>query len=238
MRLLGLGSLRRAADAKADPARLAAVGAAVRARLLAEPRAEPRGGHKADLFTVPGFLTAQQCRALIAAIDSEIAPSTLFGDGAGRTGAADLRTSSTHYFRDNPAGVRLGQRIDALLGLDRAHAEPMQGQRYRVGEQYRHHSDHFRPERDHWRRERLRGGQRTWTAMVYLNAVEAGGATDFPRLSLSIVPEPGLLVVWNNMDRRGRPSPALLHAGLPVEAGEKYVITQWYRLEPWPVRPG
>jgi prolyl 4-hydroxylase len=69
--------------------------------------------------------------------------------------------------------------------------------------------------------------------MVYLNAVEAGGATDFPRLGLSLVPEAGLLVAWNNMDRRGRPNRALLHAGLPVEAGWKYVITQWYRVERW-----
>lgn len=206
--------------------------------MLADPRAEPRGGYKADLFTVPGFLTPRECRGLIAAIDSEICPSTLFHDGGGKRGAPDLRTSSTHYFGDNVPAHRLGERIDALLGLDRAHAEPMQGQRYRAGEQYRHHSDHFHPERDHWRRERLRGGQRTWTAMVYLNAVERGGATDFPRLGLAIQPEPGLLVAWNNMDRSGRPNRAMLHAGTPVAEGEKYVLTQWYRLETWasPVR--
>ena len=69
--------------------------------------------------------------------------------------------------------------------------------------------------------------------MIYLDSVENGGATDFPRLNLSIAPEPGLLVAWNNMDRRGRPNPALLHAGLPVGAGAKFVITQWYRLDQW-----
>lgn len=209
------------------------MGAAVRARLLADPRARARGGHRADLFTVPGFLTARQCRTLIAAIESKNNPSTLFHDGGGRSIPADLRTSSTHYFHGGGAAMELAGRIDALLGLGRAHAEPLQGQRYRVGEQYRHHSDHFRLDREHWRRERERGGQRTWTAMVYLNAVEAGGATDFPRLGLALTPEPGLLVAWNTMDRRGRPNPALLHAGLPVEAGVKYVITQWYRLGNW-----
>lgn len=205
----------------------------MRARLLADPRVEARGGHRADLFTVARFLTAQQCRLLIAAIDREIGPSPLFHDGGGLTAAADLRTSSTHYFRGNAAALELGERIDALLGLDRAHAEPMQGQRYRVGEQYRHHCDHFRIERPHWQRERQRGGQRSWTAMLYLNAVEAGGATDFPRLGQALAPEPGKLVVWNNMDRRGRPNPVLLHAGMPVSAGVKYVITQWYRVDPW-----
>ena len=205
----------------------------MRARLLAHPRAQPHGGHKADLFTIPGFVTAQQCRTLIAAIDAEAAPSTLFLDSGRRGAESALRTSSTHYFRNNAAASELGERMDALLGIGRDHAEPMQGQRYRPGEHYRHHSDHFRIERPHWQRERLRGGQRTWTAMIYLNAVESGGSTDFPRLALSIRPEPGLLVAWNNMDRTGAPNRALLHAGLPVEAGVKYVITQWYRLEAW-----
>ena len=228
--------LRKAADERADPARLAAVGEAVRARLLADSRATPRGGHKADLFTIPNFLTAQQCRGLIAAIERQAQPSTLFLDGGGSGAVADLRTSSTHYFCADPQADRIARAIDELLGLDRGHAEPMQGQRYRAGEQYRHHMDHFRIERPHWQRERLRGGQRSWTAMVYLNAVEAGGATDFPRLGLSIQPEPGLLVAWNNMDRRGRPNPALLHAGTPVAAGSKYVVTQWYRLDLWTAR--
>lgn len=224
----------RPADEKADSARLAAVGRSVRARLLEDARAEPRGGDRADLFVVRGFVSAQRCRALIALIESQTTPSTLFHDGGGR----GIRTSSTHYFGDHPLAARLGREIADLLGLDRAHAEPMQGQRYRAGEEYRHHSDHFRVEREHWRRERLRGGQRSWTAMLYLNAVEAGGATDFPRLGLAIAPEPGLLVAWNNMDRRGRPNPALLHAGMPVARGIKYVITQWFRLDPWTTLPG
>ena len=206
------------------------MGEAVRARLLADPRATPRGGHEADVFTLPGFVSAQRCRELVALIENEATPSTLFQDRGADPG---IRTSSTHYFRDHALALKLGRQIDALLGLDRAQAEPMQGQRYRTGEQYRHHSDYFRLERDHWQRERLRGGQRTWTAMLYLNAVEAGGQTDFRRLGLTIAPEPGLLLAWNNMDRRGRPNARLLHAGLPVLAGTKYIVTQWYRVEPW-----
>lgn len=228
-----LGGLRRA-DPEADPAVLAKYGDAVRARLEGEFGARNRGGRKASLFLFRDFLDHRSCARLIRLIDSEIGPSTLFNDGGAETGGAGVRTSSTHYFADSHRdAAMLARRIDDLLGLDRAHAETMQGQRYLPGEQYRHHCDFFRTERAHWQRERLRGGQRTWTAMVYLNAVESGGSTDFPRLDLSIAPEPGLVVVWNNMDRRGRPNPALLHAGMPVQAGEKFVITQWYRLEEW-----
>lgn len=221
----------RKPDPAADPVRLAEVGSAVRARLLADPRARPLGGHKADIFSLPGFISAQRCRELIARVEAQATPSTLFADGGRST--ENVRTSSTHYFRDDPLAAKLAAEIDALLGLPRAHAEPMQGQRYRPGEEYRHHRDHFRLERDHWQREKLRGGQRTWTAMLYLNRVESGGATDFPKLGLALEPETGTLLAWNNMDRRGRPNPAMLHAGTPVSAGTKYVITQWYRLDSW-----
>jgi len=64
-------------------------------------------------------------------------------------------------------------------------------------------------------------------------AVEEGGETDFPDLRQSIVPEPGMLVAWNNMDRKGRPNRATRHGGMPVEAGVEFVVTQWYRLEDW-----
>jgi len=180
---------------------------------------------------VPGFFPAGRCRELVATIENEARPSPLFNDGG--SGRTDLRTSSTHYFFDDPLALELGRKIDALLGIDRAHAEPMQGQRYLPGEHYRHHTDTFHPGRDHWQLERLRGGQRTWTAMLYLNEVEAGGATDFPRLGLAIKPETGLLVVWDNMDRHGRPNRALLHGGAAVMQGNKYLVTQWYRLDPW-----
>ncbi len=188
------------------------------------------GGDKADIYTVPAFLTRQQCAKLVTTIEARLGPSTLFHDSSGSMG----RTSSTHFFAaGEPQTEKLRGKICALLGLDAAHAEPTQGQRYLPGQEYRHHFDFFREKREHWQTERLRGGQRTWTAMVYLDAVESGGATDFPRLEHAVQPEPGMLICWDNMDRQGKPNVNLSHAGLPVEAGEKHVVTQWFRLNPW-----
>ena len=224
-----------AVDPQADPSALARQGDAGRARLEGEFGARNRGGRKASLYVVREFLTAQECSRLIRAIDADATPSTLFNDGDG----PGIRTSSTHYFADDQRDASaVARRIDDLLGLDRKQAETLQGQRYCMGEQYRHHSDFFHTTRKHWQRERLRGGQRTWTAMIYLNAVEAGGETDFPKLDLSLKPEPGMLVAWDNMTRRGLPNRATLHAGMPVERGRKYVITQWYRLGAWVRRLG
>lgn len=217
-------------DDKADPAKLARIGDEVRARLAANPRADNWGGGKVDLFVLRDLLTPTECRRLIKLIDSRITRSPLFSDRIAPAG----RTSSTHYFRDEvPEVATLARKIDDVLGIERRHAETIQGQRYLEGQEYRHHCDFFREDKPHWPGERPRGGQRTWTAMVYLNDVEQGGETEFPALDLKVTPRAGLLLAWNNMDRKGRPNRATRHAALPVLAGKKYVVTQWFRQDDW-----
>ena len=93
--------------------------------------------------------------------------------------------------------------------------------------------DNFHVSQDYWKDERKRGGQRSWTAMAFLNPVEKGGATEFPELELKIAPQPGVLLVWNNANFDGTPNADTLHAGTPVDAGLKYVITRWYRTRKW-----
>lgn len=215
-------------DPMYDPGKLAALGNAVCERLKGQQGIEERGGDQADLFVIPGFLSRQECRRLIKVIDRKVGPSTLFKG----TEVEGFRTSATHYFdEEHPVTEPLQRRICDLLGIDPVHAEVMQGQRYERGQQYKHHHDFFSPDQDYWRQERRRGGQRSWTAMVFLNEPEAGGQTDFATLKLAIAPRTGSIVIWNNMDRQGKRNLATLHAGMPVEAGSKYVITQWFRQE-------
>lgn len=217
-------------DPKANPARMAAIGDHVRKVLKANPAVEDLGGESADLFRVRNFLGRNECRRLVRVIDSRIGPSPLF-EG---TEIEGFRTSSTHYFdREDPETIALERKLDDLLGLEGDYAETTQGQRYMPGQQFKHHHDFFHVTENYWQTERRRGGQRTWTAMVYLNEPEEGGATDFRDLGLAIPPERGTLLTWNNMDRQGRPALNTVHAGTPVVAGSKYIITQWYRQDPW-----
>ncbi|WP_137681605.1 2OG-Fe(II) oxygenase [Aurantiacibacter suaedae] len=217
-------------DPKEDPAKLALIGAQVRARLRADPRAEDLGGDKADMFLLHDFFTADECARLVKIIDKKIGPSTLF-EGTQRDG---FRTSSTHYFEQGDSATRaLEKRIDAATGIPHQHAEVTQGQRYEAGQQFKHHYDYFFASEPYWQQERRRGGQRTWTAMLFLNDVEEGGETDWPELGLSVKPVGGALLTWNNMARDGTPNRNTLHAGKPVVKGVKYVITQWYRQDPW-----
>ncbi|MGH6781513.1 MAG: 2OG-Fe(II) oxygenase, partial [Sphingomonadaceae bacterium] len=85
----------------------------------------------------------------------------------------------------------------------------------------------------YWPEMEARGGQRSWTAMIYLNVSEGGGETVFPAAGVTIAPHAGLLLAWNNMGADGAPNLLTLHAGQPVTAGTKYIVTKWFRERHW-----
>ena len=69
--------------------------------------------------------------------------------------------------------------------------------------------------------------------MVYLNEVEAGGETVFPRLGVTLKPRTGTLLLWNNLSVDGEVNPWTIHHAMPVLEGSKYVITLWFREKSW-----
>ena len=85
----------------------------------------------------------------------------------------------------------------------------------------------------YWQKETTVGGQRSWTAMAWLSEPEAGGDTNFSRLGISFPPQAGSLLMWNNALPDGTVNREVLHAGMPVLRGVKYVITKWFRVRRW-----
>ena len=69
--------------------------------------------------------------------------------------------------------------------------------------------------------------------MVFLNAPEGGGQTEFPRPGSRSRRGAGNLLAWNNLDALGEPNHASLHRAARSPPGVKYVITKWYRERPW-----
>ena len=213
-----------------DQDRLRQLGNKVRARLAANKAVLPIPVDQAELWLVENFFDGVECGRLMALIDSVARPSPIY-DADHLPG---FRTSYSGDFDPRDPFVRnIERRIDRLLAIDAAYGENLQGQRYQQGQEFKAHEDWFPTNSPHWEHENRRGGQRSFTAMAYLNPVEAGGATDFPRLGIAVDPRPGMLLVWNNADENGAPNPWTLHAGLPVERGIKYVITKWYRSRRW-----
>lgn len=211
---------------------LAQISRHVTGRLNANPRVQKVEGLGADLYIYQEFLTPFECGGLVAMIDADRMPSSLYVvEGADTVG---FRTSeSCNFDRDHPFVHGIETRIDDLLGMKHRQGEAVQGQRYAVGQLFKAHHDWFHQDQPYWQTERHKGGQRTWTAMVYLDEPEGGGETHFPKAGLTVTPRTGMLVAWNNAREDGRMNPATLHESLPVTAGVKNVITKWYRERFW-----
>jgi prolyl 4-hydroxylase len=202
----------------------------IAAHLAAQPGMQRVPSPKLTLFLRRDFLDAETCAALVARIDAQRRPSTI----ADANGDTAFRTSETCDLSAEDALIAtIDARIAAITGLDPAHGEPIQGQRYAVGQEFKAHTDYFEPDGPDYQRYCTHAGNRTWTAMIYLNEPAAGGATRFKAIDKIIQPECGKLVCWNNRRPDGTLNPATLHHGMKVRAGTKYIVTKWYRERPW-----
>lgn len=213
-----------------DPKKIAKIGRKVTEHLNSNPAVQWLESPHAQLYVCQNFLSDKDCDFLIDKINGNARPSTLY-EGTEQEG---YRTSSSCDVDPyDPEIQRINAAIADLLGIPLDHSEIIQGQRYEVGQEFKQHHDYFFVEQPYWMDEARNGGQRTWTAMAYLNIPEEGGATAFPTLDYAVEPRRGMLLIWNNMLPDGKPNINTLHAGTPVVKGTKYIITKWFRVNPW-----
>ena len=155
-------------------------------------------------------------------------------NGVDDNGDGYFRTSETcDLDHADPFVAAINARLDAFAGIATAHGEPIQGQRYSVGQEFKAHTDYFEPDGQDFDKYCSVAGQRTWTVMIYLNEPEAGGATRFRVIDKIVKPETGKLLAWSNLRPDGTPNAATLHHAMKVRAGTKYVVTKWFRERPW-----
>ncbi len=198
--------------------------------LLAFPGMRRAPSERLELFSLSRFLAPVECAGLIARIEANRQPSTI----ADANGDNAFRTSETcHFDHGDLLVAALDAKLAWISGIAAAHGEPLQGQRYGPGQEFKPHTDYFEPSGADYERYCAVAGQRSWTFMIYLSAVAAGGATRFPEIARTFQPEPGMLLAWNNRTAEGQGNPATLHHGMAVRKGVKYVVTRWYRERPW-----
>ena len=99
--------------------------------------------------------------------------------------------------------------------------EPLHVLRYAPSQQYRpHHDAHaFGPVEQ----------RRIATALLYLNDAYEGGETHFPELGIKVRGGVGDLLIFHNLDAASMPDMRMVHAGLPITKGEKWLATRWIR---------
>jgi prolyl 4-hydroxylase len=97
--------------------------------------------------------------------------------------------------------------------------ELMQVHMYEPDEMCEPHHDYY--EKNNYSIKRF--GQRLSTILIYLNNVEAGGNTNFPRLNISIPARRGDVILFHNVRANGETDPRTLHSGEKVLRGYKWV---------------
>ncbi|XP_030371993.1 prolyl 4-hydroxylase subunit alpha-1-like [Scaptodrosophila lebanonensis] len=122
----------------------------------------------------------------------------------------------------------VNKRIEDMTGLNVSLTDELQMANYGLG-------GHFLPHYDFvnlTRRTTLTrifetiGGDRQVTVLFYTSDVELGGATLFPKLNITVRPEKGSALIWNNLDHTGQPDVLTEHGICPVIVGSRWTLTQ------------
>lgn len=182
---------------------------------------------KPFILYLENLLSEEECDELIKLSEHRLTPSRVIDPATGEIKAVPGRTSSGTYYKlgETPLIAAIESRIAELTNHPIVNGEGLQVLHYKIGEEYKAHFDYF-PE---GKLEESKGGQRVSTVLMYLNDVEAGGETIFPKLGLSVSPKKGAAVYFHYGNSKGQVDRMSLHSSIPVTAGEKWVATKWIR---------
>jgi len=185
------------------------------------------------VVVVDDFVTEAECKHVINQARRDMGSAKVTRDGtyqasAGRTGeVAWVKHGHTPIVRG------LVKRVSELVAIPVSHAESLQVVHYGETQEYRPHHDAWDLSTANGKERTAASGQRLITALMYLNEVDAGGATEFPGLKIQIEPVPGRMALFHNTSESGDLHRKSLHGGLPVVGGEKWVANLWFRERPY-----
>jgi prolyl 4-hydroxylase len=184
-----------------------------------------------EIILLEGVLSQDECDELVRRAEAKLNPSTTIDPATGEAKIIQNRTSYGTYFHLEEDGfiAKLDRRLAHLANWPLDHAEGIQILNYRQGGEYKPHFDFFPPEEAGSTVHTAQGGQRVATIVMYLNDVEEGGETIFPKLSLSIPARKGDAVYFAYCNSQGQVDRLTLHGGAPVLKDQKWIATKWMR---------
>ena len=172
---------------------------------------------------IVGLFSAAECRYLQLTADPWLEPAMIYA--ATGEGMRDPHRDSDNMviapMTEDLVVHAINRCIAAASGSEVEWGEPLHVLRYRPGQQYRpHHDAHaFGPVEK----------RRIATALLYLNDAYDGGETHFPELGITVRGGIGDLLIFHNLDADHMPDKRMIHAGLPIASGEKWLATRWIR---------
>ncbi len=136
----------------------------------------------------------------------------------------NIRTSSSTFLPDDDiTAARIEKRIAQIMNVPVEHGEGLHILNYKQGQEYKAHYDYFKS------KVKTVNNPRISTLVLYLNDVEEGGETYFPKMNLSVSPHKGMGVYFEYFYSNPVINERTLHGGYPVTAREKWAATMWVR---------
>lgn len=172
------------------------------------------------IVVLGNVLSHEECDELIQLSKDRVERSKI-----GNTRAVDgLRTSSSVFLEESHDVVtRVEKRVSQIMNIPVEHGEGLQILNYKPGQEYKAHFDFFSASAKPVKNPRIS------TLVMYLNDVEEGGETYFPKLNLSVSPQKGMAVYFEYFYDNQELNDLTLHGGAPVVIGDKWAATQWMR---------
>ena len=171
------------------------------------------------------IITTNECNELIKIAKPKMINSTIIGEQI-----KDYRTAqNTWLFEKTDLCNNIKNIISEKTNWPIENQEQIHIVKYNIGGEYKEHQDFFHPNTYYYDSQMDRGGQRKYSALIYLNDDFEGGETYFPKINYTVKPEIGKMVIWENLNKDNSLNYDSLHAGLPVLSNEKWICIVWVR---------
>jgi prolyl 4-hydroxylase len=175
------------------------------------------------IFSIDNFLSDKDCQTIINHSKNKMEPAQT--GSFEKAKVSKIRTGSSYFlnYLDDPDLFQIFKKLSILVNKPgRNFDKAFQVIHYGPNEFYEHHTD---PSPARNKKENIK--HRKLTILCYLNDVEEGGETEFPKLNLKISPKKGKIIYFDNYEGNNI-NPLCLHKGCNVLKGEKWAFNLWY----------
>ena len=171
-----------------------------------------------------GLFSAAECRYLMILGRPWLETASILGDDGQEhiDTVRDAQACSIGSLTEDLVVQAVNRTIAAATRTTVGWGEPLNIISYSPGQQYRMHHDGTGSDRVSVRNQ---------TALIWLNDGYTGGETDFPRIKVRFRGAIGDMLVFHNVRANGTLDERMIHAGLPVTSGIKWLASRWIRGE-------
>lgn len=183
---------------------------------------------KPQIVLFHDILSESEIEVVKTLAEPKLKRATVQNSATGNLETAKYRISKSAWLTNSEHKVvdRITKRVVHITGLDLSTAEELQVVNYGIGGHYEPHYDFARrEEKDAFKS--LGTGNRIATWLNYMSDVEAGGATVFPILGVTVWPKKSSAAFWYNLHKSGDGDLLTRHAACPVLVGSKWVSNKW-----------